>query len=93
VRVRGIFPRAADDAVIPLEWAERAQYLDKPSFDPRADQVTVVVDPSRGGAAETVIGLFRKGVCYEAQGAQDRQDPGSSYISRMKQFSPSKPLG
>jgi hypothetical protein len=28
VRVRGIFPRAADDAVIPLEWAERAQLLD-----------------------------------------------------------------
>jgi phage terminase large subunit len=67
VRVRGIFPRNADDTVIPLEWAERAQLLDVPSYDARADMVTLVCDPSRGGAAETVIGRFRKGVCYKLE--------------------------
>ena len=65
VRVRGIFPRAADDAVIPLEWAERAQLIELPKYDRVADAVTLVCDPSRGGAAETVIGFFRKGVCYK----------------------------
>lgn len=75
VRVRGIFPRSADDAVIPLEWAERAQYLDVPTFDARADQVTVVCDPSRGGAAETCIGLFRKGVCYKLDAHKTSKTP------------------
>lgn len=65
VRVRGIFPRAADDAMIPFEWAERAQFVPLPHFDDRADLVTIVCDPSRGGAAETVIGCFRKGACYK----------------------------
>lgn len=65
VRVRGIFPRAADDAIIPLEWAERATLRSVPSYDPRADGVTLVCDPSRGGAAETVIGWFRRGVCVK----------------------------
>jgi hypothetical protein len=73
VRVRGIFPRAADDAIIPLEWAERAQGRELPGFDPRADLVTLVVDPSRGGAAETVIGVFRKGVCSEPLDAHKTQ--------------------
>lgn len=63
VRVRGIFPRAADDAIIPLEWAERATLREVRSFDAHADGVTLVCDPSRGGAAETVIGWFRRGLC------------------------------
>lgn len=68
VRVRGIFPRASDDSIFPLEWAERAALLPLPSFDPRADGFSVVVDPSRGGAAETAIGIFRKGICIEING-------------------------
>lgn len=62
VRVRGIFPRTSDDAIFPLEWVEKAALIEPPSFDPRADGFTVVVDPSRGGAAETAIGVARKGV-------------------------------
>lgn len=66
VRVRGIFPRAADDVVIPWDWANRAMQLEMPTlFDPQADGVTLVVDPSRGGGAETVIGYFRKGYCLD----------------------------
>lgn len=64
VRVRGIFPRAADDVVIPFSWGERAMMLPAANFDlmdARMDGVTLVVDPSRGGGAETVIGRFRKG--------------------------------
>lgn len=65
VRVRGIFPRSADDVVIPWEWANRAQGMALPTFDPIADPVTIVCDPSRGGGAETAIGLFRRGLCYK----------------------------
>jgi hypothetical protein len=68
VRVRGIFPRAADDAIIPLEWAERAAGMDFPSFDLRADGFSVIVDPSRGGAAETAIGVARRGILLEVVG-------------------------
>ena len=69
VRVRGIFPRAADDTVIPWEWANRARLLPIPTiFDPIADGVTLVVDPSRGGGAESVIGTFRRGYCIELDG-------------------------
>lgn len=69
VRVRGIFPRAADDVVIPFAWAERAMHQEiKTIFDAQADGVTLVVDPSRGGGAETVIGIFRKGYCLELNG-------------------------
>lgn len=75
VRVRGIFPRAADDAIIPLEWAERATAMELPSFDPVADRVTLVVDPSRGGAAETVIGHFRKGVCFRLDAHKTTSTP------------------
>ena len=68
VRVRGIFPRAADDAIIPFEWAERASMLPTPTndmFDQVADQVTLVVDPARGGGAETAVGTFRRGICLK----------------------------
>lgn len=66
VRVRGIFPRAADDVIIPWEWANRAPGIEGlPTFDPIADQVTLVVDPSRGGGAETALGLFRRGLPYK----------------------------
>lgn len=68
VRVRGIFPRAADDTVIALEWAERAATLDPPPFDPVAHGFTVIVDPSRGGAAETAIGVARQGILIEVNG-------------------------
>lgn len=65
VRVRGVFPRFSDDCVVPFEWAQRAQALLMPTYwDKHRDRVTVVVDPSRGGAAETVIGFFRTGICY-----------------------------
>jgi hypothetical protein len=62
VRVRGVFPRQEDSAVIPLEWAERAQFLDVPSFDRIGDAVDIVVDVARFGGDETVIGEFRRGV-------------------------------
>ncbi len=68
VRVRGIFPRASDDAIFPLEWAERAALLEPPSFDKRADGFTVIVDPSRGGGAETAIGVARKGILLHVEG-------------------------
>jgi hypothetical protein len=69
VRVRGIFPRAAEDVIIPFSWAEAAMMLNTPSqFDPVADGVTLVVDPSRGGGAETSIGDFRKGYCIKLTG-------------------------
>lgn len=63
VRVRGLFPRAADDAVIALEWAERAQYIKLPHFDDIADPITLVMDPARYGGNKTTLGVFRKGHC------------------------------
>lgn len=68
VRVRGIFPRVSDDAIFPLEWVEKATLLEPPSFDDHADGFTVIVDPSRGGAAETAIGVARKGVVVHIEG-------------------------
>lgn len=66
VRVRGIFPRSADDVVIPWAWANAMRGMPLPvSFDAYADGVTLVVDPSRGGGAETALGLFRKGYCFD----------------------------
>jgi hypothetical protein len=63
VRVRGLFPRASDDTVIPLEWAERAVLLETPThFDKVADGFRVIVDPSRGGAAETAICVMIRGI-------------------------------
>lgn len=68
VRVRGVFPRAADDAIFPLEWVQRATLLEPPQYDSHADGFTVIVDPSRGGAAETAIGVARKGIVLELTG-------------------------
>lgn len=69
VRVRGIFPRAADDVVIPWIWAQRAMQEEiVTTFDHVADPITIVVDPSRGGGAETSIGIFRKGLPLSVEG-------------------------
>jgi hypothetical protein len=68
VRVRGIFPRISDDAIFPLEWAERAALKTPPPFDNVADGFSVICDPSRGGAAETAIGVARKGCLVEIEG-------------------------
>jgi hypothetical protein len=61
VRVRGIFPRHEDMAVIPLLWAQRAANIPLPPFDRVADPVVIVMDVSRQGADETVCASFRKG--------------------------------
>jgi hypothetical protein len=69
VRVRGIFPRAADDVVIPFVWAQEAMRLEVPHvFDIINDGNTIVVDPSRGGGAETTIGTYRRGYCLKLEG-------------------------
>jgi hypothetical protein len=65
VRVRGLFPRFDDSAVIPYEWAERASGLVVPTFDPVAHPVTLVLDPAREGGNETVLGSFRGGIPVE----------------------------
>ena len=61
VRVRGIFPREEDMAIIPLAWAQRAAQRPLPVFDKIAHPVTIVMDVARMGADETVIGVFREG--------------------------------
>jgi len=61
VRVRGIFPREEDMAVIPLTWAERAAANKPPQFDRFAHPVTLVMDVARMGADETVLAAFREG--------------------------------
>ena len=63
VRVRGIFPKTADDVVIPLEWAEKAQFVKLPHFDDVADPITLVMDVARFGGDKTTLGVFRKGHC------------------------------
>ena len=63
VRVRGLFPRDADDVVIPLSWAEAAQFVDLPPFDLASDPVTMVMDVARFGGNKTTLGLYRKGHC------------------------------
>jgi hypothetical protein len=65
VRVRGMFPRLDDSAVIPYEWAERASGLVVPHFDQMAHPVTLVLDPAREGGNETVLGSFRGGIPVE----------------------------
>ena len=60
VRVRGIFPRDQDMAVIPLTWAQRAAALEPPQFDKIAHPVTLVMDVARMGADETVLAAFRE---------------------------------
>lgn len=61
VRVRGVFPRQEDKAIIPLQWAQWATMIPLPNFDAVADAVDIVCDVARGGSAETVVGLFRLG--------------------------------
>ena len=65
VRVRGMFPRMDESAVIPLEWAERATFVPLPVFDKIADPFTLVMDVARKGGDETVLGTFRGGHCLE----------------------------
>jgi phage terminase large subunit len=62
-RVRGIFPVNSDKVVIPLSWAERAQYIELPHFDDLADPVTLVMDVARMGGNKTTLGLYRRGHC------------------------------
>ncbi len=63
VRVRGLFPSAADDAVIPLAWAEAAQFISVPPLDMYADPITFAMDVARFGGDETTLGCFRRGHC------------------------------
>lgn len=63
VRVRGTFPKMADDVVIPLQWAEAAQFIKLPHFDKIADPIVLVMDVARFGGDETTLGLMRKGHC------------------------------
>lgn len=63
VRVRGLFPSVADDVVIPLAWAEAAQWVDVPPFDSVADPITLAMDVARFGGDETTLGCFRRNHC------------------------------
>lgn len=65
VRVRGVFPEAADDVVIPFAWADRAQYIELPYFDHIADTIRLVMDVARFGGDETVLGIFRGRHCLD----------------------------
>lgn len=67
VRVRGLFPRQDDGAVIPLEWAQRAAGRHLPPFDPVKDQIVLVLDVARFGGDETVLGVFRGGIPVKMQ--------------------------
>lgn len=62
-RVRGLFPRSADNVVIPFEWAEKAQYVEVPRFDRIAHPVTIVMDVARAGGNKTTLGIYRNGHC------------------------------
>lgn len=62
-RVRGLFPRSADNVVIPFEWADKAQYVEVPHFDKIAHPVTIVMDVARAGGNKTTLGLYRNGHC------------------------------
>lgn len=63
-RVRGVFPRSADDVVIPMEWADRAQYVPLPIyFDDIAHPITLSMDVARFGGNKTTLGLYRGGHC------------------------------
>lgn len=63
VRVRGLFPSMSDNTVIPLAWAEAAQYVTLPVFDRVSDPYVFSMDVSRMGADETVLACFRRGHC------------------------------
>jgi hypothetical protein len=62
VRVRGVFPRMDDFAVIALSWAQAATTIPLPDFDQQAHGCTIVLDVARFGGDETVEGIFRCGV-------------------------------
>ena len=68
VRVRGIFPRFSDECIISWQHAMNATKLELPLFDKHGDPVTLVIDPARGGMAETAMGWFRRGMCYRLEG-------------------------
>lgn len=61
VRVRGLFPTMADDVVIPLEWAEKAQFVPLPHFDDVADPITLIMDVARFGGDKTTLAVQRGG--------------------------------
>jgi phage terminase large subunit len=61
VRVRGLFPVLDDRVVVPLMWAERAQFVELPPFDPIADAITLVMDVARFGGDETTLSAIRRG--------------------------------
>ena len=63
VRVKGVFPRQDDNAVISLEMAERMAATPLPRFDDVAHPWTLVMDVARKGGDETVLGRFRAGHC------------------------------
>lgn len=63
VRVRGLFPAMDDTTVIPLAWAEAAQYVPIPPFDRVAHPVTLSMDVARFGGDETVLACLRGGHC------------------------------
>jgi hypothetical protein len=67
VRVRGVFPRTDDLAVVPLEWAEKATEVNLPVFDNISDPITLVLDVARFGGDETVLGSFRRGHCIDLE--------------------------
>lgn len=61
VRVRGVFPKEDDRAVIPLGWAEAARYVEVPNFDLVRDGVIIACDPARFGDDQTTIAVARGG--------------------------------
>ncbi len=65
VRVRGLFPTMADDVIIPLEWAEKAQFVPLPKFDDVADPITLIMDVARFGGDNTTLGVMRGGHLLE----------------------------
>jgi hypothetical protein len=67
-RVRGLFPKTADNVVIPLDWAERAQFIEVPYLDNIAHPVTIVMDVARYGGNKTTLGLYRGGHCIFMKG-------------------------
>jgi phage terminase large subunit len=85
VRVRGIFPREDDDCVIPWTWAEAARGQPLPQFDSHADGVTIIVDPSRGGGAETAIGWFRRGICVHLRAFKNGSTSTKPVIDAVKE--------
>ncbi len=61
VRVRGMFPRHDDWAVVPLEYAERAAHVALPTFDRYVHPYVLACDIARAGGSKSTIGYFRGG--------------------------------